>query len=354
MRVSSLSLAILLAGCVLAASIYLARASDPSKTREPLAVVAGQTIYEDELLPLVQAQVRNQEYELKSKTLENLVNQKLEEAEAKKMGIPVAKLLTQEVDAKVPDPTQAELMASYQSQKDNLHRPFEEVKTQLQQAVKQARLPAARQEYLEHLRQQAGVSILLRPPRVEVGYDRARLRGSLRAPVIIVEFADYQCPFCRQVEPTLETLVAKYEGRVSLAYRDFPLRQIHPQAQLAAEASRCAGDQGKFWEYHDLLFAKPEKLNRAGFVEHARNLQLDEKQFDSCLSNGKYTARIEEDLQEGVRAGVEGTPGFFINGSFLSGAQPAGAFDALIRANLAPRKTSAPFENLSNPVKPQF
>ena len=266
------------------------------------------------------------------------MNQKVQEAEAKKKGIAVGELLEQEVDAKVAEPTQAEVMAACQSQKDTLHRPFEEVKMQLQQELKQAKLQVAGQEYLEHLREQAGVSILLRPPRVDVGYDRARLRGSPQAPVIIVEFADFQCPFCRQAEPTLENLVAKYEGRVSLAYRDFPLRRIHAQAQLAAEASRCAGEQGKFWEYHDLLFASPDKLNRDGLVEHARSLKLDEKQFDSCLSSGKYRAAIEEDVQEGIRAGVDGTPSFFINGTFLSGAQPTATFDGLIQAELGALK----------------
>ena len=139
---------------------------------------------------------------------------------------------------------------------------------------------------------------------------------------------------CRQAQPTLKDLLAKYKGRVSLAYRDFPLREIHAQGQLAAEASRCAGEQGKFWEYHDLLFANPDRLNRDGLVEHARDLKLDEKQFDSCLSSGKYKAEIEEDLQEGIRAGVSGTPGFFINGSFLSGMQPEAAFEGMIQAEM--------------------
>jgi len=304
-------------------------------------VVAGQTIYEDDLLPLVQAQLlqlRNQEYEVKSRALENLVNQKLLEAEAKKKGIPIGKLLEQEVDAKAPEPTEEELRAVYLSQKDKLNRPFEEVKAQFQQSLRQSKLQEARQEYLKHLREQAGVSILLRRPKVEVAYDPARLRGSATAPVIIVEFSDFQCPYCRQVQPTLKNLLAKYEGKVSLAYRDFPLREIHPQAQSAAEASRCAGEQGKFWKYHDLLFANPNKLNREGLVEHARNLKLDEKQFDSCVSSTKYKAKIEEDLQEGIRAGVNGTPGFFINGILLSGAQPEAAFERIIQAELATPK----------------
>ncbi len=341
MRPSFLSLSALLLVCLLGVSIYLAQTSNPPKTKEPVAVVAGQTIYEDDLLPLVQAQLqqlRNQEYELKSRALENLVNQKLLEAEAKKKAIAVGKLLEQEVDSKVAEPTEAELMAVYLSQKDRLNRPFEEVKAQLQQALKQGKLQQARQEYLKRLREQAGVSILLRPPKVEVAYDPARLRGSATAPVIIVEFSDFQCPYCRQVQPTLKNLLAKYEGRVSVAYRDLPLREIHPQAQLAAEASRCAGEQGKFWEYHDLLFTNPDKLNRDGLVEQARSLKLDEKQFDSCLSNGKYKAQVEQDLQEGMRAGVTGTPGFFINGVLLSGAQPQAAFEGIIQAELSAPK----------------
>jgi protein-disulfide isomerase len=336
---------VLLLVCLLVVAIYLARTSNPAKNKEPVARVAGQTIYEEDLLPLVQPQLRrlrNQEYELKSKALENLINQELLEAEAKKKGIAIGKLLEQEVDAKVAEATEAELMGIYLSQKDRLNRSFEEAKAQLQQALKQAKLQGTRQEYLKRLWEQAGVSILLRPPRVEVAYDPTRLRGNPKAPVIIVEFSDFQCPFCRQVQPTLKNLLAKYEGRVSLAYRDFPLREIHPQAQLAAEASRCADEQGQFWQYHDLLFANPDKLKREDLIEHTRSLKLDEKQFDSCLSSAKYKARIEEDLEEGTRAGVNGTPGFFINGILLSGARPEAAFEEIIQRELtAPKNKRA-------------
>lgn len=338
---NSLRLLILLLVCSLVVAVYFAQTSNPVKSKEPVAVVAGKTIYEDDLLPLIQAQLRqlrNQEYELKSRALENLVNQKLLEAEAEKKGMAIGKLLQQEVDAKVAEPTEAELLAEYLSQRNRLNRPFEEVKAQLQQALRQPRLQAARQEYMERLRELARVSILLRPPRVEVAYDRTRLRGSPNAPVIIVEFSDFQCPFCRQVQPTLKNLLAKYEGRVSLAYRDFPLQEIHPQAQLAAEASRCANQQGQFWPYHDLLFANPNRLKQEDLLEHARSLKLDEKQFNSCLSSGEYKARVEEDLEEGRRVGVNGTPGFFINGILLSGARPQAAFEEVVQRELAARK----------------
>ncbi len=316
----------------------VAQTPGQAKHKEPLAVVGGQTIYDDDLLPFIQAQVfqlRLQEYDIRSKALENLVNQKLLEAEAKKKGVPAEKVLEQEVDAKVAEPTEAELKALYIVQKQQLGKPFDEIKPQLQQLLKKSKIQEAREDYYKRLREQAGVSIFLQKPKVQVAYDPARLRGDPKAPVVIVEFSDFQCPYCQSVEPTLKKLLGKYEGRVSLAYRDLPLRDIHPQAELAAEASHCAGEQGKFWEYHDLLFANQNKLDRPGLVGLAHDLKLDEKQFDSCLSSGKYTAQIEQDRQLGLRAGVAGTPGFFINGNLLSGNQPQDAFEKLIQAELA-------------------
>jgi len=259
-------------------------------------------------------------------------------AEAKKKGIPTEKVLEQEVDAKVPEPTEAELKALYIVQKQQLGKPFDEIKPQLLQLLKKSKIQEAREDYYKRLREQAGVSIFLQKPKVQVAYDPARLRGDPKAPVVIVEFSDFQCPYCQSVQPTLKSLLAKYEGRVSLAYRDLPVRDIHPQAELAAEASRCAGEQGKFWEYHDLLFANQNKLDRPGLLDQAHGLKLDEKQFDSCLSSGKYAAQIEQDRQLGLRAGVAGTPGFFVNGSLLSGNQPQDAFEKLIQAELAASK----------------
>ncbi len=319
----------------------VAQTPGQAKQNEPLAVVAGQPIYDDDLLPFVQAQVfqlRLQEYDVKSKALENLVNQKLLEAEAKKKGIRAEKVLEQEVDAKVAEPTEAELKALYIVQKQQLGKSFDEIKPQLQQLLKKSKIQEARESYYKRLRDQAAVSIFLQKPKVQVAYDPARLRGDPKAPVVIVEFSDFQCPYCQAVQPTLKTLLAKYEGRVSLAYRDLPVRDIHPQAELAAEASRCAGEQGKFWEYHDLLFANQNKLDRPGLLDLAHGLKLDEKQFDSCLSNGKYLAQIEQDRQLGLRAGVAGTPGFFVNGNLLSGNLPQDAFEKLIQAELAAPK----------------
>lgn len=206
-------------------------------------------------------------------------------------------------------------------------------------ALKQTGLTETRQEYLQRLREHPLADVSVKPSKSDISFDPSRLRGSPHAPVIIVEFSDFQCPFCRKIQPVLKNLLAKYEGRVSLAYRDFPLRGMHGQAELGAESARCAGEQSRFWEYHDLLFDNPAKINRDGLIGMARTLKLDEKQFESCLSSGKYRAQVDRDLQDGIRAGVLGTPSIFINGILVSGAEPQSAFERIIEAQLAASKS---------------
>jgi protein-disulfide isomerase len=202
-------------------------------------------------------------------------------------------------------------------------------------ALKQTGLREKRQQYLERVQEHPSAETSSQPTKVNVSFDSSRLRGSPQAAVMIIEFSDFQCPFCRKIQPVLKNLLAKYQGRVSLAYRDFPLRGMHGQAELGAESARCAGEQGKFWEYHDLLFENPEKLNRDGLLGLARTLRLEEQQFESCLSSGKYRAQVERDLQDGIRAGVLGTPAIFVNGILVSGAEPQAAFERIIEAQLA-------------------
>ena len=133
----------------------------------------------------------------------------------------------------------------------------------------------------------------------------------------------------------MKSVLAKHEGTVALAFRDMPIAQIHPFAQGAAEAARCAGEQGKFWEYHDLLFADQGSLDRNGLIAKAVRLQLSAKQFEACISSEKFKAQVQQDNQDGLRAGVSGTPGFFVNGIFMSGALPEAVFEKAIEEQLA-------------------
>src|SRR6266700_2006266 len=332
------------------AATAVAQNAETSKPKQAVATVDGQAIYDEDLASSVQGQLqplRTQEYDIKRKALDNLIEQKLLEAAAKRQGLTTEKLLVQEVDSKVPDPSDAEIEGYYLAQRERLNRLLDDtLKNQLGLSVKQAKMRQLLEDYMKRLHSDSNVAILLSPPRVQVGYDAKRVRGNLKAPVMIVEFSDYQCSYCHQVEATLKEVLAKYGDKVSLAYRDFPLTTVHPQAEIAAEASRCALEQGRFWEYHDQLFAA-SKLDKDALVEYARNLKLDDKQFGSCLTSEKYKAEIEKDSEEGKKAGVHGTPGFFINGVTLSGAQPPDAFTRLIDDELG-GKSNRPTASVSN------
>jgi len=303
----------------------------------PIATVNGQPIYEDELMPLAGAsllELRNQEYKLKSDALDKLVLDKLIETEAKKKGLTSEELFAREVDSKIPEPSDDEAKGFYLAGKDATTLPFDQIKSQVKNLLKATEIRQAREKYADSLRAKAEVIVLLRPPKLEIGYDAARVRGDARAPVTIVEFADFQCPYCKSVQATLNGLLVKYQGQVKLAYRDFPLRPLHPQAQIAAEAGRCAAEQGKFWEYHDALYADQKKLSQSDLLETARKVGLREKAIESCLASGKFKAQIEQDIQDGTSVGVDGTPGFFINGVFLNGAKPASEFEKIINLEL--------------------
>ncbi len=170
---------------------------------------------------------------------------------------------------------------------------------------------------------------------IEVSADDDPSLGNENAPITIVEFSDYQCPFCaRFEETTFVELKEKYvdTGLVRIVFRDFPLTSIHQYAQKAAEASECADEQGKFWEYHNMLFKNQNALAVNNLKSYAFTLGLDTQKFDSCLDSGKYEDEVNKDLQDGIEYGVTGTPAFFVNGKLLEGAQPLSAFEELINS----------------------
>ncbi len=156
------------------------------------------------------------------------------------------------------------------------------------------------------------------------------IRGAEDAPVTLIEFSDFQCPFCARHQATLEQILTDYQGKVRLVYRHFPLTSIHAMAQKAAEAAECAGEQEKFWEMHDLLFKNQQILSDELFSKLAKDLKLDTKKFDECLSSGKYAAKIQANAQEATAAGVTGTPGTFVNNVLVKGAVPYEQFKLVI------------------------
>jgi protein-disulfide isomerase len=305
---------------------------------QPLARIGDQAIYEEDLLTLIGPQLwqlKNQEYEMKSKALQNFIYQRLLDQEAQRKGLSPETFFEQMVDRNLPPLSAGEVEAYYLAQKDRLDRPFQEMKPQLEQALAQARRLKAHQDFLNQLMRETGTVILLARPRVEATPDPARVQGNPDAPVTIVEFADFQCPYCQAVQQTLKEVLEKYKGKVRLGFRDFPLRPIHPNAQQAAEASRCAAEQGRFWQYHDLLYQNQARLDSDGLKDQARTVGLNVERFEACRASGKFKAAIENDLQAGSKYGVSATPTFYINGVTLSGSQPSSAFESVIESELA-------------------
>ena len=262
---------------VISGSFLAAYGQAPGDTTEaaPVATVEGVAIMEKELLPIIAAQLhklRTQEFELKSNALEQIITEKLLEGEAKKQGLTVEQLLQRDVEARVGEASEAEVEAFYLGQKDQLGRPLSEVRNQLREALRRTKIQQARERYVSGLRKRSAVTVSLNPPRIQVDHDSKQVRGNPEAPVTIVEFSDYHCPFCKRVQPTLTQLLDRYPGKVKLAFRDFPLSQLHPQARHAAEAARCAQDQGKFWEYHDVLFEQAPKAAEDDLKRYAHQI----------------------------------------------------------------------------------
>lgn len=307
-------------------------------SQKPIAEVGGKPVYEQDIASQVQShliQLQHQEYEIKKKALDSYIDNEILANRAKAEGLTTEELLKREVDSKIPQPTDDAVHAYYLGLRNLRNRPFDELKEGLRGSLRQALIARARKDYIDGLRAKADIEVYLEPPRFKVSYEAARLRGNPHAPVTIVEFSDFQCPFCRAAEATVRKILAKYPDKVSLAYRDFPLRGIHPYAQKAAEAARCAQAQGKFWAYHDRLMQNPPQLDQKSLKADAGSLHLKEKEFDSCLSSDKYAPAVQKDIDAGRALGLTGTPGFFINGEFLSGAQPEAVFDKIIQADLA-------------------
>ena len=167
------------------------------------------------------------------------------------------------------------------------------------------------------------------PPILSVSADDDPSMGPANAPVTIVEFSDFQCPYCKLSLPTIKEILAKYPGKVKVVYRDYP-GPNHPHAQQAAEAAQCAGDQGKFWEYHDSLFDRQAPGTGWNFIELAKEIGLNQDAFATCLNTGRYREEVAKDLHDGFKLGVTSTPTFFINGRPLVGAKPFAEFQAVI------------------------
>jgi protein-disulfide isomerase len=304
-----------------------------------VAVIAGEPFTARELEEAAGPrlfQLRSQQYLAQRQILDDAIATRLLEREAAQRKVTVEELTRQEVSAKVAPVTEAEQKAFYEQNKPRFGPLTEaEALKRIETGLGQQRADQRRAEFVGTLRARAGVRVLLDPPRLAVETAGDPSRGPADAPVTIVEFSDFQCPFCSRAIDTLKKIEENYAGKVRLVYRDYPLVQIHPSAARAAEAAACANDQGKFWAMHDLLFAHQDKLEAADLKKHAADLGLDTAAFDQCLDSGRHAEGWQKDTADAERYGVSSTPAFFINGRLVVGAQPYEAFSQVIDDELA-------------------
>jgi protein-disulfide isomerase len=261
-------------------------------------------------------QARYTYYLAERDALNDLIDNALLEKQANREGVSVDGLIAKHVTDNLKAPSEEQLRFYYEVM--NTDQPYEQVREKIVQSLRELRLSNARANYISSLRSQYGVVVELSEPSAQVDVANAFRIGSQGAPVQLVEFADYECPYCQKVYSDLNALQQHFGDKLSVVFKDFPL-PMHPLAEKAAEAARCAGAQGKFWEFHDALF-KDKKLQVPDLKDEARTLQLDTARFDECLDSGAETAAVKKDATEGKNLGLTGTPSFFVNGHFLTGA----------------------------------
>jgi len=324
-----------------------AKAADTSKAGDSskVATIGTHAITRAELEEYIRPkllEIENERYDALSEGLDEMIATEVMRLEARERNTNVDALGKDEIDSKVKEPSDAEVQKLYDENKDELKgQTFDKVKPQLVEYLKQQGREARRAQYVEELKKKYKTTVSLRPPVVQVETaGRPERGGGAKAPVTIIEFSDYQCPFCKRAEDVVNQVMKTYGDKVRLVYRDYPL-PMHSQARPAAEAAACANAQGKYWDYHAKLFANQSALGEDKLKQYAKDVGLDGAKFDQCLAEKPGKAAIDKDVEDGGKVGVNGTPAFFINGRMLTGAQPFEKFKQVIDEELSAKTASA-------------
>jgi len=273
-------------------------------------------------------------YEARRAALEELVGEKLIAQEAKARGVEASALTDQEINTKITPVTDADVATWYQANPGRVQgASLEQVRAPIRQLLVQERTQAVYGTYIDSLKRKTPVRVTLDPPRRTVAAADGAVQGPANAPIELIEFSDFQCPYCLRAHPVIKQVLSTYGDKIRFVYRNYPLPN-HPNARPAAEAAQCAAEQGKFWPYHDRLFADQSKLANDDLKRTAAELGMNAGQFNACFDTHKYQARIEADVRAGNEAGVSGTPAFYVNGRMLTGAQPFEVFKRTIDEEL--------------------
>lgn len=322
-----------LAFALIACSPAQQSASTSSTLPDIVATVDGQSITKKDLEDAAAGQMgrlQAQVYQIHKVTLDNLIGDKLVEAAAKKAGKSTEAFMKEEVDSKIAAPSDDELKAFFDGNKAQMSgKSFAEMKDQIRDFLSSSQRRQLEGALAQRLHDAAKIETKIEPPRTKVETGNAPGKGPASASVTIVEFSDFQCPFCGRSRATVKQILDTYGDKVRYVFRDFPL-SFHKQATKAHEAAHCAGDQDKYWEMNAKLFESQTALDVAQLKGYAKTFELDQKAFDDCLDSGKYTKQVEADVEYGASVGVSGTPAFFVNGVPLTGARPFADFKQII------------------------
>ncbi len=336
------------AGCLLVLAASIACAQEPGKAStgdEVVAKIGDEVITATELEAMVGpslVSLRQQVYQAKIAGLQAQIFERLVAKAATAEGITSADYIKKNVTDKVGPPDEGEIVKVMTQYRNRLAQDDNQARQQVVQALQQQQQVALSEELRKELFAAAGVEILLDPPRVDVKITKdTPVRGPSDAPIVLVEYTDYQCPYCSRVQPTITALLERYEGQIKHVFKDLPL-PIHAEAELAGQAAHCAGDQGKFWELHDWLFANQRAINIEAMSTAAGQIGMDTDLFRACIDQGTHAETVRADAMEARSFGITGTPGFLINGRVLTGAQPIEAFEKVIDEELTRRGIEIP------------
>ena len=280
------------------------------------------------------SRLEHERYQARRRALDEIVAERLLEEAARARGLSKEALVKAEIDDKLKDPTDADVAAMYQRHKAQLgNLTLADVSERIRTGLIQQDRAILEASFHDSIRKDTNVKILLPEPRaaVQVPASAASL-GPANAKVTIVEFLDYQCPFCHRAQESVDQMLKEYEGKIRFVHRDYLLGK--PRSLPAARAARCAGEQGKFWEYHRGLLSQAGDLSDADLANRAKGLGLDGARFASCAATDKFDADIQSATDAGSQLGVSGTPTFFVNGKRAVGALTEEQFRELIDAEL--------------------
>jgi protein-disulfide isomerase len=331
----------MIAGSLLLAGVMMAAGPGRAAADDVLATVGTKSFTRSDIETLVKpklVEIEAQKFEIMREGLDEAIATELFKLESAARKITPEQLEKDEIDAKIPAPTDAEIQKVYDDNKEDLQgQTLEAVKPQIVEYLKAEKSQGRRAAFISELKAKYKTVDNLRAPKVEVATAGRPERGGAKAAVTIVEFSDYQCPFCKRGEDSVQKVFDTYGDKVKIVFRDYPL-PFHERARPAAEAAACANAQGKFWEYNKKLFANQGALSDDNLKAYAKDLGMDSAKFDECYAKKPGSAAIDKDLMDGAAAGVNGTPAFFINGRSLSGAQPFEKFKEIIDEELATAK----------------